>query len=94
MQPLLVTAGYIRPGAKLGRDMLGLIDSNKDRWPLDISFSIDPSPNAQAAATCPLDEVRWDTTIVRPPPDSDPADAISTVAANANQHLQRYERVS
>ncbi|KAL7546689.1 hypothetical protein ACHAWF_010017 [Thalassiosira exigua] len=70
MQPLLVTAGYIRPGTKLRQETPGLIDSNKDLRPLDVSFPIDPSPNAEAAATCPLDEVGWDTTIVRPPPDS------------------------
>ncbi|KAL7545356.1 hypothetical protein ACHAWF_008702, partial [Thalassiosira exigua] len=80
MQPLLVTAGYIRPGAKLRRETPDLIDSNKDLLPLDVSFPIDPSPNAEAAATCPFDEVGWDTTIVRPPPDCpipDPVDVIS-----------------
>ncbi|KAL7531618.1 hypothetical protein ACHAWF_003846, partial [Thalassiosira exigua] len=56
MQPLLVTAGDIRPRAKLRRETPGLIDSNKDLRPLDVSFPIDPSPDAEAAATCPLDE--------------------------------------
>ncbi|KAL7555079.1 LOW QUALITY PROTEIN: hypothetical protein ACHAWF_019003 [Thalassiosira exigua] len=97
MQPLLATAGYIMPGAKLRREMPGLIDSNKDLRPLDVSFLIDPSPDAEAAATCPFDEVGWDTTIVRPaPPDCpilDPEDVVSNVTTNADQHLQRYERV-
>ncbi|KAL7536362.1 hypothetical protein ACHAWF_005446, partial [Thalassiosira exigua] len=80
MQPLLVTAGYIRPGAKLHQETPGLIGSNKDLRPLDVSFPIDPSPDAEATATCPFDEVGWDATIVRPPPDCpipDPVDVIS-----------------
>ncbi|KAL7543152.1 hypothetical protein ACHAWF_007330, partial [Thalassiosira exigua] len=94
MQLILVTAGYIRSGTKLRRDTPGLVDSNKDLRPLAVSFSIDQSPDAEAAATCPFDEVGWDATIVRPPPDCpipDPADVISTVTANADQHLQRYK---
>ncbi|KAL7533291.1 hypothetical protein ACHAWF_004441, partial [Thalassiosira exigua] len=50
MQPLLVTAGYIRPGAKLRRVTPGLIDSNKDLRPLDVSFPIDPMQRPQQPA--------------------------------------------
>ncbi|KAL7530622.1 hypothetical protein ACHAWF_003451, partial [Thalassiosira exigua] len=94
MQPLLVTAGYIRAGAKLRRETPDFISSNKDLRSFNGSFSIDPSPETEAAATCLFAEVGWDTTIVRPPldcPVPDPANVIPTVTANADLHLQRYE---
>jgi hypothetical protein len=98
LQRILTEAGYILPTAKLDTELAGVVASSRDIKPLDVSFDLDPHPDAQAASSCPYDTVGGDVTIVKPVPSTpalpnpDIATFIESVTATTESNLQTGER--
>ena len=97
LQPILATAGYILPTAKVEVEKPHLVQNHPGVKPLDLSFDVDPMHSPDAPSTCPFDTVGWDVTIVPPVPPSPVSgplvDVIESVTAAAEQHLQSRERM-
>ena len=94
LQPVLATAGYIRPTAKLETEKKQLIPFAPGARPFDISLDPDPNP-APHAPECPFTSVGGDVTITHCPPPTpihNSDNAIELLTAAAESHLQTTER--
>lgn len=92
----LATARHIRPNSKLETEKKHLMNHDMNSNPLDVSFMPDPTSEQDSLTPCPYNNVGGDITIASPltpaPPHLTPENALDTVTAIAEQHLQKRER--
>jgi hypothetical protein len=64
--------------------------------PFDLSFNPDPTSPPNTNHACPYTTIGFDVTIACPPPcpsfDPTSPDVITILTANADSHLQKYEK--
>jgi hypothetical protein len=98
LAPLLSTAGYLLPSSKLDIEPLLHLPSDPHARPFDLSFNPDPTYPPNTNHTCPYTytTIGFDVTIACPPPcpsfDPTSPDDITILTANADSHLQKYEK--
>ena len=94
--PLLSSAGYILPSSKFEIEPQLFLPSDPHARPFDLAFHPDPSSPPQITHACPFTTIGIDITIGSTPshPTFDPtsSDVLSTLTANADSHLQTYEK--
>jgi hypothetical protein len=97
LTPALSTAGYLLPTSqfRVVEPMLHL-RSDPNARPFDISFSPEPSIPPLVSHACPYHTIGADITISSPPPaisvDRTSTDVIRNLSANADSHLQVFEK--
>jgi hypothetical protein len=88
--------GYLLPSSKLDIEPLLHLPSDPHARPFDLSFNPDPTYPPNTNHTCPYTTIGFDVTIACPPPcpsfDPTSPDVITMLTANADSHLQRYEK--
>jgi len=96
LQPALVTAGYLRPSSKLETKKTHIRTSDITAQPLDVSFDPDPMTDDHAHTPCPYTTIGADITIAHSLHNAPSIDfsenAISSLLAVADKHLQKFER--
>ncbi|KAL7529644.1 hypothetical protein ACHAWF_003063 [Thalassiosira exigua] len=75
LQASLATTGFISAMTKLHKEKVGLIGSNANLKPLDVSFTPEPAADGTKPVDCSFDNVGTDVTIT--PPLKGPADLFS-----------------
>jgi hypothetical protein len=95
LQPALATAGYIHHNSKIDIERKRLLTSDIGAQPFDISFNPDPQLDT-SNPSCPFSTIGADITIAHSETKissfqlSD--NAISSLSAAADKHLQTFER--
>jgi hypothetical protein len=96
LAPLLFTAGYLLPSSELDVEPLLQLPSDPHARPFDLSFNPDPTSPPTTNHTCPYTTMGFNVTIAFPPPcpsfDPTSPDVITMSMANADSHLQKYEK--
>jgi hypothetical protein len=94
--PLLTTAGYLLPSSTLDIEPQLHLPSDPHVRPFNLSFNPDPSSPPLINHACPYTTVGIDVTITSPPPypsfNPTPPNVTTILTANANTHLQKYEK--
>ena len=95
LTPALSTAGYILPSSKFSIEPMLHLPSDPNARPFDIAFDPDPSI-PPITHSCPYATIGTDVTISYPPPppplDLDSPDVLRILSANADSHLQVFEK--
>ena len=96
LTPALATAGFILPNSTIDIEPQLCLPSDPHARPFDISFDPYPAIPPNVHHGCTYTTVGADITISSSPPipsiNHTSPDVIKTIAANADSHLQSYER--
>ena len=96
LTPALSTSGYILPSSKFAVEPMLHLPSDPNARPFDISFDPDPSISPQVTHSCPYVSIGADITISYTPPCPsfalDSPDVLRILSANADSHLQIFEK--
>jgi hypothetical protein len=96
LQPALATAGYIRPNNKPDIERRDIHTSDTGAQPFDLSFDLDPDTSLTNPTQCPLTTLGADITIAHTCKATYSFDqlenAVSSLTAIADKHLQFFER--
>ena len=96
LTPALSTSGYILPTTQFAVEPTLHLPSDPNARPFDISFDPDPSLPPHVTHCCPYTTIGADITISYPPPcpsfDLDSPDVLRILSANADSHLQIFEK--
>jgi len=96
LQPALSQAGYIRPSTKLEIEKKHIKTRDITAQPFDVSFDPDQPTTDNIHTYCPYSTIGVDITITHSANASSSFDisdnAISSVTAFADKHIQRFER--
>ena len=96
LTPALSTSGYILPSSKFAVEPMLHLPSDPNARPFDISFDPDPSIPPQVTHSCPYVTIGTDITISYTPPCPsfalDSPDVLRILSANADSHLQIFEK--
>jgi hypothetical protein len=94
--PLLTTAGYLLPNSSVDVEPQLHLPSDPHARPFDLSFNPDPCSPPLINHACPYTTIGFDVTITSPPPcpsfDPTSHDVTTILTANADSHLQKYEK--
>ncbi|KAL7550150.1 hypothetical protein ACHAWF_013396 [Thalassiosira exigua] len=96
LQAPLATACFLLATAKLEKETAGLIESNGNCKPLDVSFGPEPAANSTQLVDCPYNDVGADVTITPPvkgPADLSSENVIESVTAAAESNIQKKEKL-
>ena len=96
LTPALSTAGYLLPTSRFQVEPMLHLRSDPNARPFDIAFSPEPSIPPLVSHACPYHTIGADITISSPPPaisvDPTSTDVIRNLSANADSHLQVFEK--
>jgi hypothetical protein len=96
LTPALSTSGYILPTTQFAVKPTLHLPLDPNARPFDISFDPDPSLPPHVTHCCPYTTIGADITISYPPPcpsfDLDSLDVLRILSANADSHLQIFEK--
>jgi hypothetical protein len=96
LSPALSTAGYLLPTSNFDVEPMLYLPSDPNARPFDISFNPDPALPPNVTHASPYTSIGADITISGPPPrptfNHNSPDVIKFSMANADMHLQVYER--
>ncbi len=96
LAPALSTAGYVLPNTTVDMEPNLYLPSDPHSRPFDLSFEPYPAPPPLASHGCTSHTVGADITISSLPPrpliNPNSPDVLQIITANADTHLQNYER--
>ena len=96
LTPALSASGYILPTTQFAVEPALHLRSDPNARPFDISFDPDPSLPPHVTHCCPYTTIGADITISYPPPppsfNLDSPDVLRILSANADSHLQIFEK--
>jgi len=94
--PALSTAGFVPPNSTVDMEPSLYLPSDPHSHPFDLSFGPHPAPPPLTSHGCTSHTVATDITISSLPPmvplNPNSPDVLQIITANADSHLQKYER--
>ena len=96
LAPVLSTVGFVPPNSTVDTEPNLYLPSDPHSRPFDLSFDPYPAPPPITSHGCTSHTIGADITISPSPPrlplDPNSPDVLQIITANADSHLQKYER--